>query len=121
MKILALERELPGASTEQFKRHSKSEAARAWELYQAGVLRELYFRATRRTAVLILECKDPPVMFPEPGGLTFEEVLKFLSLVWASGRVVGMSIACYHPMLDTDGNAGGRLATLLSNVLSNHK
>jgi hypothetical protein len=55
MKILALERELPGASTEQFKRHSKAEAVRAWELYQAGVLRELYFRATRRTAVLILE------------------------------------------------------------------
>jgi len=58
MKILALECELPGASIEQFKRHSKSEAARAWELYQAGVLRELYFRADRRTAVLILECKD---------------------------------------------------------------
>ena len=58
MKILALERELPVASTEQFKWHSKSEAARAWELYQAGVLRELYFRADQRTAVLILECKD---------------------------------------------------------------
>ena len=108
MKILALEREIPGASIEQFKQHSNSEAARVWELYQVGVLRELYFRADQRTAVLILECKDPPVMFPEPGGLTFEEVLKFLSLVWASGRVVGMSIACYHPMLDTDGNAGGR-------------
>ena len=58
MKILALERELPGASTEQFKRHAKSEAARVWELYQAGVLRELYFRTDQRTAVLILECKD---------------------------------------------------------------
>ncbi len=58
MKILALERELPGVSIEQFKRHAKSEAARAWELYQAGVLRELYFRADQRTAVLILECKD---------------------------------------------------------------
>ena len=58
MKILALEQELPGASIEQFKRHAKSEAARVWELYQAGVLRELYFRADQRTAVLILECKD---------------------------------------------------------------
>jgi arginase family enzyme len=60
-------------------------------------------------------------MFPEPGGLTFEEVLKFLGLVWASSRIVGMSIACYHPNLDADGYAGARLVALLSNVLSNHK
>lgn len=60
-----------------------------------------------------------PVMFPEPGGLTFEQALEFLRLVWASGRVIGMSIACYHPRLDRDGNAGVRLVTLLSDVLSN--
>jgi muconolactone delta-isomerase len=59
MKILALEQELPRASIEQFEQQSKSEAARVWELYQAGVIRELYFRADQRTAVLILECKDP--------------------------------------------------------------
>lgn len=59
MKILALERERPGASTEQFELQAKSEAARAWELYQAGVLREVYFHADRRTAVLILECENP--------------------------------------------------------------
>jgi len=61
-----------------------------------------------------------PVMFPEPGGLTFEDVLEFQSLVRASGRIIGMSIACYHPKLDIDGNASVRLVTLLSNVLSNH-
>jgi len=73
MKILALEREIPGASIEQFKRHSKSEAARAWELYQAGVLRELYFRADQRTAVLILECKDPEDARQILGTLPFVE------------------------------------------------
>ena len=59
-----------------------------------------------------------PVMFPEPEGLTFEEAQEFLGLVWASSRVIGMSIACYHPKLDADGNAGARLVTLVSEVLS---
>ena len=59
-----------------------------------------------------------PVMFPEPEGLTFEEVREFLGLVWASSRVIGMSIACYHPKLDVDGTAGARLVTLVSQVLS---
>ena len=58
-------------------------------------------------------------MFPEPEGLTFEQRLEFLHLVWASGRVIGMSIACYHPKLDRDGNAGARLVALLSDILSN--
>jgi arginase len=68
----------------------------------------------------VLDPEFMPVMFPEPGGLTFEEVLKFLGLVKASGRIVGLSIACYHPKLDIDGMAGVRLVTLLSNVLSNN-
>jgi muconolactone delta-isomerase len=58
MRILALEREIPGASDEAFEPHLQAEAARAWELYQAGVLRELYFRADQPAAVLVLECTD---------------------------------------------------------------
>ena len=68
----------------------------------------------------VLDPEFMPVMFPEPGGLTFEETREFLSLVWASGRIIGMSIACYHPRLDMDGNASVRLVTLISNVLSSH-
>jgi arginase len=68
----------------------------------------------------VLDPEFMPVMFPEPGGLTFEEVREFLNLVWASGRIIGMSIACYHPKLDVDGKASVRLVTLLSNFLSNH-
>ncbi|MFZ6028322.1 MAG: superoxide dismutase [Chloroflexota bacterium] len=56
MKILALERELEGASGEQFQHFAGAEARRAWELYQAGLIRELYFRADRDEAVLVLEC-----------------------------------------------------------------
>jgi muconolactone delta-isomerase len=57
MKILAMERELPGATDEQFGPDLlKAEATRVWELYQVGVVRELYFRADRSEAVLVLEC-----------------------------------------------------------------
>ena len=59
MKILAIERELPGATDEQFRPEVlEAEATRAWELYQAGVVRELYFRADRTEAVLVLECAN---------------------------------------------------------------
>ena len=56
MKILALEHELPGATAGQFQQHANDEARKAWELHQAGIIRELYFRADRNEAVLILEC-----------------------------------------------------------------
>ncbi len=58
MKILAIEQESPGATDDDFRPHLKAEAARAWELYQAGVFREMYFREDVHTAVLILECAD---------------------------------------------------------------
>ncbi len=56
MKFLALEHELPTATAAQFQPHLRAEAARVWELYQAGALREVYFRADRQLAVLMLEC-----------------------------------------------------------------
>ncbi len=56
MKILAIERELPGATVAQFQRFAQAEARAAWELHQAGLIRELYFRADRHEAVLVLEC-----------------------------------------------------------------
>jgi muconolactone delta-isomerase len=56
MKILALEIEQPQATASQFEPHLRAEAARAYALYQAGILRELHFRADRHSAVLVLEC-----------------------------------------------------------------
>lgn len=57
MKILAIEHELPGATSEAFQRFAQEEARKAWGLHQAGWIRELYFRADQSSAVLVLECK----------------------------------------------------------------
>jgi muconolactone delta-isomerase len=57
MKILALEKDVPGVRDGQFTEEIlKAEARKAWELHQSGVLRELYFAAGTRAAVLVLEC-----------------------------------------------------------------
>jgi muconolactone delta-isomerase len=58
MKILAIEKELPGVNAEDFRPHLKAEAARAWELYRAGIFREMYFRQDQPAAILVLECTD---------------------------------------------------------------
>jgi hypothetical protein len=59
MKILALETDVPGVPDDSFtEKVLKEEALQAWALYQQGVVRELYFRSDRHTAVLVLECVD---------------------------------------------------------------
>ena len=58
MKILALEREMPGSQTEAFQPWLKAEAATIWALHLQDVIRELYFNAEEHTAVLVLECED---------------------------------------------------------------
>jgi len=59
MKILALEKEVANVSGDAFHRHLKAKAFKVWELYQAGVIREIYFRGDVRRAVLMLECGRP--------------------------------------------------------------
>jgi muconolactone delta-isomerase len=59
MKILAFETDVPGVFQTAFTNDLlKEEAERTWELYQSGVIRELYFRQDRRAAVLVLECDN---------------------------------------------------------------
>jgi len=59
MKILAIEKEVLGITDDQFTPALlKEETRQAWELHQAGFIRELYFRQDRYEAVLILECKN---------------------------------------------------------------
>lgn len=58
MKILAIEKEVPDVTDMDFRPHLKDEAARVWELYQAGIFREVYFRQDQPNAVLVLECAD---------------------------------------------------------------
>lgn len=61
MKILALEHDNPRnqgtAAGPDLQPLLKSEALRVWELNQAGIIREMYFRADRHSAVLSLECE----------------------------------------------------------------
>lgn len=49
MKILALER---------FNQMAAEEARRAGQLHRSGLIHELYFRADRNEAVLVLECSS---------------------------------------------------------------
>ncbi len=58
MKILALERAgtAPWPDEQRAEALLREEAKRAWDLYQAGAIREMYFRSDRQEAVLILEC-----------------------------------------------------------------
>ena len=56
MKILAIEKEVPGVTEAQFTEAIlHAEAAKAWDLYQSGVLREMYFSAEKHEAILMLE------------------------------------------------------------------
>ncbi len=58
MRILAIEREVSNVRDEEYTTYLRAEAARAWELYQAGTIRELYFRTDWPGAVLVLECAN---------------------------------------------------------------
>jgi hypothetical protein len=59
MRILAIERTVEGVTEARFTPElAAAEAQRAWELQQAGTIRDLYFRADESSAVLMLECED---------------------------------------------------------------
>jgi hypothetical protein len=58
MKIIAIEREIPGIEEAAFIPHRDAETQKVWELYQAGIIREFYYRTDRTEAVLILECES---------------------------------------------------------------
>ena len=58
MKVLALGRDTAPADDPRFAELRPAEARRAWELYQADVLREIYFRADRPNGVLVFEVPD---------------------------------------------------------------
>ena len=58
MKILALEKERPGASSADFAQHLKAEAHAVWDLMHAGMIREIYYREKETKAVIILEAES---------------------------------------------------------------
>lgn len=56
MKILAISKLPPGITLEELLHHQAAEAAKVWELYKSGVLREIYLQTEQPGAVLMLEC-----------------------------------------------------------------
>ena len=71
MKILALERELGGTSSADFKKYAKEEARVLWDLYSSGFVREFYFRADEDSAVLVLEADSASVASDKLNELPF--------------------------------------------------
>jgi hypothetical protein len=57
MKILAIEKEVPGVNESDYQPWLEAEARKAWELHVAGFIRELYF-TDDQCAVLVLEVRD---------------------------------------------------------------
>ena len=58
MKILAIEREDLGIKAEDFKPHLEKEAKKVWELYESGIIREIYFGQELHNAHIIMECES---------------------------------------------------------------
>ncbi|MHA2235426.1 MAG: arginase family protein [Candidatus Thorarchaeota archaeon] len=58
----------------------------------------------------------PAVHYPVEDGLSFNEVLEILTLVKKTKRLVGMSIACYHPKRDLEGKGIKVLLSLFGEV-----
>ena len=57
MKILAIEKEIPGVKDSDYLPYLEAEARKAWEFYQLGLIREIYF-TDDDCAILILEARD---------------------------------------------------------------
>lgn len=56
MQVLAIEREIGPVDWSQQGEVLRAEAARVWELKKAGVIRDVWFTARDRTAIVMLEC-----------------------------------------------------------------
>jgi hypothetical protein len=57
MKVLAIEKEVPGVTDSDYEPWLEAEARKAWELHQEGLIRELYF-TDDHCAVLVLEARN---------------------------------------------------------------
>jgi hypothetical protein len=58
MKMLCLDRPLPGATFEKYQPYLNDEVRRTWQAYENGFVREIYFRQDRPGVTIILECAN---------------------------------------------------------------
>lgn len=57
MKIIAFEIEVEGVTSQQFAPHLRAESLKVLELFEKGIVREIYFDQSH-CAVIILECSN---------------------------------------------------------------
>ena len=58
MKIMAITRRQPGATTERIQSLQSAEVSKVWQAIQDGSIREIYFDRDRPCVVLILEVES---------------------------------------------------------------
>lgn len=58
MKFLALMSDTPNTTSEDFAPLREPEKDQVYKLIEQGLIKEIYFRAERDDAVLILECEN---------------------------------------------------------------
>lgn len=61
----------PGRSREEAAALGRAEARRAWELHQAGIIREISFRTDAHRTVMFLEAPDEAAAREALGSLPF--------------------------------------------------
>lgn len=58
MRILCLDIPASGATLENYSPHLTSEVLHTWDLYQSGIIRDIYFRQDRPGVAIFLECNS---------------------------------------------------------------
>jgi muconolactone delta-isomerase len=58
MRILAIEREIPLPARPDLREILREEAAGVWALQKRGFIRDIWFTAADRHAIVMLECAD---------------------------------------------------------------
>ena len=58
MKILCIDRPLPGATFEKYQPYLQAEVRHTWESHKSGLIREIYLRQDRPGVAIFLECSS---------------------------------------------------------------
>lgn len=58
MKILCIDRPLPGATFEKYQPYLLDEVRHTWDAYKKGIVRDIYFRQDRPGVAIFLECES---------------------------------------------------------------
>lgn len=58
MKILCIDRPLPGATFEKYQPHLQAEVRHTFQAYKQGTVRDIYLRQDRPGVAIFLECSS---------------------------------------------------------------